>query len=89
MRVKLLETFQGRDVSALLVDEGLKVSILEAGEVYEVDDMLGEYLLLHRKAQKVEKAAIVVVKPVPAPEPVEMPTEPKVEPEPRKRGRVR
>ena len=94
MKLKMLGTFQGRDVSAVLADEGLRVSILEAGEVYEVDEALGEYLLLHRKAERV--ASIVTPAPVvhesepanPAePEAPALSEELKPEPEPRKRGR--
>jgi hypothetical protein len=54
MRIKMRETFQEVGTTAVLADDGLQVSILEAGETYIVDDVLGAYLLEHRKGESPE-----------------------------------
>lgn len=54
MRVKMLEVFQGRDVTAVLAHEGIEVSVLENGEEYEVDAELGKWLIDNRKAVAVK-----------------------------------
>ncbi len=54
MRIKMLETFQGVGVSAVLADESLRVSILERDETYDADPELAEYLIANRKAEPVE-----------------------------------
>jgi len=50
MRVLLKETVQGAGISGRLVDEDINVTILEPGEIYEVGDNLGAWLLEHNKA---------------------------------------
>lgn len=54
MKVKMKEVFQGRDVQAVLLHEGLTVSILEKGEEYEVDHPLGLWLVDNGKADEIK-----------------------------------
>ena len=56
MKLKLLETVQGVDISGVHLIEGFSVKVLEPGEVYEVSQKLGEWLLETRKAEKIESA---------------------------------
>lgn len=67
MKVKMREVFQGRDVQATLLHEGITVSILEIGESYEVDKPLGEWLIENGKAERLEepKPAVVEIGEVP------------------------
>lgn len=51
MKVKMLEYFQGSEVSAVLVRTKTEVNILTPDEVYEVNATLGAYLLENRKAE--------------------------------------
>lgn len=51
MKIKMSEYFQGRGVSALLLPRRNRVSVLEPGQEYEVDDSLAEFLLKARKAE--------------------------------------
>lgn len=51
MRILAKETVQGSGISGRLVDEDITVSILEPGEIYEVGDQLGDWLLEHNKAE--------------------------------------
>lgn len=53
MKVIMKEVYQGRDVQAYNVHEGLTVSILEKGEKYEVDKPLGLWLVENGKAEEV------------------------------------
>ena len=55
MKVKMREVFQGRDVQAVLLHEGLTVSILEKGEEYEVDKPLGLWLVDNGKADEIKQ----------------------------------
>ena len=55
MKLKMLETFQGVNVTALNVAENMPVTILEAGEVYEVDANTAAFLLEHHKAEQAEE----------------------------------
>ena len=55
MKVYMLETVQGADVSGILVAKNVTVSILEKGEMYEVNATLGNWLLEHRKAQEAKE----------------------------------
>lgn len=54
MKVKMLETYQGRDVQAVHSIDQITVSILEPGEEYEVTASLGQWLVENRKAEMVE-----------------------------------
>lgn len=54
MKVKMFETYQGRDVQAVHSIDQLTVSILEPGEEYEVSASLGQWLVENRKAEIVE-----------------------------------
>ncbi len=56
MRVKMFEVFQGRDVSAILVHEGITVSILEKGEEYDVDELIGKWLVENNKAVEIKSS---------------------------------
>lgn len=58
MRVKMLEVFQGRDVSAVLAHEGIPVSVLEKGEEYDVSEVLGLWLVLNGKAVEVKQQKV-------------------------------
>ena len=53
MNVKMLETYQGVGHSAVLLHEGMTVTILEEGESYKVDTTLGKWLIENGKAQEV------------------------------------
>jgi hypothetical protein len=85
MKVKMLEFVQGRDVSAVLVDEGIRITMLEPGDVCQVNQSLGAWLLEHNKA--------IEIKPVIAEVVTESEPEPMAEPEsvpeklPHKRGK--
>lgn len=70
MKVKMVETFQGRDVTALHVIDGINVSILEAGEEYQVNDGLGNWLVENYKAKQVAKPSIPVEEVLEIPEPI-------------------
>lgn len=54
MKVKMLETYQGRDVQAVHAIDQMTVSILESGEEYEVSAVLGQWLVENRKAEVIE-----------------------------------
>ena len=54
MKVKMKEVYQGRDVQAYNVHEGLNVSIPEKGEVYEVNQPLGVWLVENGKAEEIK-----------------------------------
>lgn len=58
MKVQMLETYQGVGHTAVLLDEGTRVSILEKGESYEVDLTLGSWLVDNRKAEEIESQPI-------------------------------
>lgn len=82
MKVKMKENYQGVGQTAVLDNEGITVTMLEAGETYLVDASVGEYLVSNGKAEEVAPA---YVKPQPKPEP-----EPETQPEEpvfKKRGR--
>lgn len=51
MKLKLLETVQGRDVSGVLLETGATVTVLEEGQAYEVSASLGAWLLENKKAE--------------------------------------
>jgi hypothetical protein len=51
MKVKMLETFQQVGATAVLASERITVSVLEAGETYEVDATLGAFLIENNKAE--------------------------------------
>lgn len=68
MKVKMLEVFQGTDVKGILIHEGIEVSVFEIGDEVEVSQALGEYLLQHRKAEKIESAYVPKVE---LPDPLE------------------
>lgn len=51
MKIKMFEFFQGRGITALLLPKMARVTILEPGQAYEVDDSLGAFLLKSRKAE--------------------------------------
>ncbi len=53
MKLKMLETYQGVGDSGVH-ESGVKVTILEAGEVYDVAQKLGEWLLENRKAETID-----------------------------------
>lgn len=50
MQITMKEYFQGRDVQAVLVKSNKPVSVLEPNHDYEVDKVLGEWLVKHGKA---------------------------------------
>ena len=54
MKVIMKEVYQGRDVQAYNVHEGLMVSILEKGEEYEVNHPLGLWLVDNGKADEIK-----------------------------------
>ena len=77
MKVKMKEVFQGRDVKAELLHEGITVSILEIGESYVVSQSLGDWLIENGKAEKLEEPKPVEeMKPIAEePKPAEEPKE--------------
>lgn len=87
MKVKMTETFQGRDVTALHVMDGINVSILEAGEEYQVNDSLGAWLIENYKAKEVHKPAQIKPEVVEIFEPVLELAEPEPAKIEKKRGR--
>jgi hypothetical protein len=64
MKVKMMETVQGRDIFGTMVDEGIEVSILTPGDVFLVDESLGRWLVDNRKAEEIKPPAIVEKAPV-------------------------
>ena len=72
MKVKMIETVQGRDISGIMVDEGIEASILTPGDGFLVDESLGRWLVDNRKAEEIKPPAIVEKEPVKADEPVEV-----------------
>lgn len=70
MKLRMLENYQGVGDSAVLLDEGITVTILEAGERYEVSENLGAWLVENGKAQVIPSEKKVVVGEQPEPEPV-------------------
>lgn len=53
MKIKMLETFQGTNSSALLVEENIRVSIFAKDDVLEVDAALGAWLIENNKAVEI------------------------------------
>jgi hypothetical protein len=77
MKVKMLETVQGADVSGALPN-GKTVTLLEPGGTYEVGQALGAWLLEHRKAEEVADTPTKAAGKVAV---VEEPAEPKNDPD--------
>ena len=55
MKVKMLEYYQGVNVSAVSFPGRETVTILVPGNVYEVDDSMGQWLLDNRKAEELKE----------------------------------
>lgn len=56
MQVKMSEYYQGTGVSAVFVKTGDTVNILAPNEIYEVDNVLGQWLVDNGKATESKKA---------------------------------
>lgn len=63
MKIIMLETYQGVGDSAILLDEGITVTILEQGERYEVGQNLGVWLVENGKAREIQPPAPRKVEP--------------------------
>jgi hypothetical protein len=57
MKIKMFEYHQGAGVSAVLVRTGTTVNTLTPDEVYEVDAVLGAWLVDNRKGEQVSEEA--------------------------------
>lgn len=63
MKVKMLETVQGRDISGTLVNEGIECSILTPGDDFIVSESLGEWLVENGKAEQIKTPVMVTSLP--------------------------
>ena len=59
MKVKMLEYYQGVNVSAVSFPGRETVTILVPGNAYEVDDSMGQWLLENRKAEELKEPLMV------------------------------
>lgn len=78
----MLETVQGRDMSGVLLHEGIRVTILEKDESYIIDDTFGYWLIENGKAEVIAESAKKHSKKAEVPEQPKQPEQPVM-----KRGR--
>ena len=67
MKVKMNTYYQGTGVTGVLVRTGSVVNILSPDEVYEVDPVMGEWIVKNHKGVEVDKPKYYGAQPKPEP----------------------